>query len=244
MSEVAQFIADFKKSKVYYDIINDNKIEVIMLFLTGSTLLKTSDSNSDYDICVLVKEKPTESLSTLFKVYSRPGSYFIYYKKQQKIAQWIYNDINDITNITSTPLDNIGWVQFKYISENYIIYKNPKYLNFINDLLQRKQEISTYALYLFVKSALNYIQENDSVGDLVHIRRNKNKPVKLFGHICWAADLLQNKFPNEDLIKSIKRTFAEHLTEEQLSYIKNSMNFLEQFLINPNLDIKKPNINI
>ena len=110
--------------------------------------------------------------------------------------------------------------------------------------MQRKQEISTYALYLFAKSALNYIRENDNVGDLVHIRRNKSKPVKLFGHVCWAADLLQNKIPNEELIKSIKRTFAEHLSEEQLSYITNSISFLEQFLTKSNLELKKPYITV
>jgi hypothetical protein len=108
MNNVEQFIQDFKNSVVYKNIIEDNKVEIIMLFLTGTTLLQTQDDYSDYDICVLVKEKPAESQKELFKVYSRPGSYFMYYKAQDKIVQWIYNDLNDINSITTTPLDNIG----------------------------------------------------------------------------------------------------------------------------------------
>lgn len=230
MNKVRQFIDDFKKSIVYQNIIDDTNVEVIMIFLTGSTLLNIADNNSDYDLCVLVKEKPVEPSSKLFKIYNRPGAYFIYYKPQEKIAQWIYNDVNDIVNITSTPLDNIGWAQFKYITEDYILYKNQNYLDFISALLDKRNEISNYALYLFVKTALDFIDKNMISNNLLDLNRNLFKPMKLLAHICWAADILQDKEPDKDKINTIKRILLENLSKKHISYIDRSISFLKSYL--------------
>jgi hypothetical protein len=51
-------------------------------------------------------------------------------------------------------------------------------------LIDRKQEISNYALQLFVKAALNFINENNVSSNLVEMNRNIYKPVKLLAHIC------------------------------------------------------------
>lgn len=242
-NNINQFIEDFKESSIYHSIINDNSAEVIMLWLTGSALLTPDSTTNDYDICVLVKNKPQESEQTLWKIYGRPGSYFAYYKAQNKVAQWIYNDIADITSITSTPLDNIGWAQFSQIKEEYVIYRNPKYNAFIEALFEIRREISDYALYLFAKSATQHFKECMITDDLRTFRRNFEKPAKILGHICWAADMLQGNTPDDEKIETIKHNLLENVPENCYEYILKSAAYLETYLQQLETEFpQKPNL--
>lgn len=243
MTKIKQFIEDFKESAVYNSIVQDESVDIIMLWLTGSALLTPQANNGDYDVCVLVREKPEESSTALYKVYSRPGSYFVHYQPQGKTAQWIYNDISDITSITSTPLDNIGWAQFKYIKESDIFYRNPEYNDFIDMLLTSKDEVSKYALYLFAVSATEYFQKCMINDDIRAFRRNFEKPAKILGHICWAADLLQGKEPDEEKIETIKRELLENVPEDYYKYILDSADFLATYIQKTPADLpKKPEL--
>ena len=162
MSRIDQFITDFKNSRLYTDVLNDPKAEPIMIWVTGSSALGTADNDSDYDVCILVEKVPTDDPNSPWTIYGRPGSYFMWYKPHSKRVEWIYTDINDIVSANAvTPLANIGWVQSKFITDENIIYKNPKYLEFLNLLFTKKDEIYTKSLYLFVKSAINQTINGD-----------------------------------------------------------------------------------
>lgn len=226
MSRIAQFITDFKKSRLYTDVLNDPKAEPIMIWVTGSSALGTADNDSDYDVCILVEKVPQDNPDSPWTIYGRPGSYFMWYKPHSKRVEWIYTDINDIVSANVvTPLANIGWVQSKFITDENIIYKNPKYLEFLNLLFSKKDEIYTKSLYLFVKSAINQTINGD-LNEL--ILEDTARPNKLLAHICFTADLLQKKELNNDYLVTIKRNKYSDLSDEIKKYIKNAIDYLSQ----------------
>lgn len=60
MSKLTTFISDFKESVIYNKIINDPNVDVILMWMTGSTVTGLKDEESDYDICVLVRKNRRE----------------------------------------------------------------------------------------------------------------------------------------------------------------------------------------
>lgn len=232
-----QFIKDLKGSSIYKHILEDPQIEVIMLWITGSTLTGIYDENSDYDLCAVVIDRPKEEPTAFWHKYSRPCSYFAYYKPVNKKVQCIYNDLDDITKISSmTPLDNIGWAQFKEITPEFIIYKNPKYLKFIDFLLSKKIEIFSLSAYLFACALLKSI-ESTKLQDLLKV--HPTQPNKALAHVCWLVDTLQERTINQIRLLKIKRTPVEHLTEEDILYIKTALDYLENYASTFNAELLK-----
>lgn len=222
---IKQFIADFKNSPIFDNILADPKVNVIMMWVSGSASLGTDDFESDYDVCILVEDTPKDDSNSPWVIYGRPGSYFGWYKPQQKKVELIYNDISEITKpSTITPLVNIGWIQFKYLNRDAIIYKNPKYEKFINYLFEHSEEIYNSSLYLFIQSAL-YHTINNQLIDL--IKEDPSRPNKLLAHICLVADLLQDKGIQSEKLLIIKRNLYSELSDQIKEYINSSIEYLE-----------------
>lgn len=229
MKNLTQFIEDFKTSPIFKGILNDNAVEPIMIWVSGSVLTGSADSSSDYDVCILVKNIPQDDPNSPWTIYGRPGSYFMWYKPQSKKVEWIYTDINDIISAsTVTPLVNSGWAQIKFLSEEAIIYKNQKYLDFINTLFEKKEDIFRNSLYLFIKSA-QYHTINGKLEELIY--EDPSQPNKLLAHICLVAELLQNKEINTSNLLTIKRTIYSQLSQEIRDYILNAIKYLEAYLL-------------
>ena len=60
MSKLTTFISDFKESVIYNKIITDPNVDIILMWMTGSTVTGLKDEGSDYDICVLVRKNRRE----------------------------------------------------------------------------------------------------------------------------------------------------------------------------------------
>lgn len=190
MNELQQFIMDCNKSLLFKNIIEDKNVEVLMIWVTGSTIVRGIDEKSDYDLCVLIKDRPGAQ-NEFYNIYARFAPYSAQYIPQQKKVQWIYNTVEEITTSHPTsPLDNIGWAQFRYITEDFIVYKNPKYSNFIDSLLQNKYIISENALFSFVNSILRDLEvfKSKRLRDIATIYASL--PNKCLGHLYWAACIL------------------------------------------------------
>lgn len=221
------FINDFKKSAVYSSILADSQLEVVMIWVTGSTLTGVVDAMSDYDLCVFCIQKPQKEPQVGFRLYTRPGSYFLKYKIEDKKVQWIYNDIFDIiTPSKATPLDNIGWAQFKNISTEFIIYKNPKHELFINYLIDKKEQIFLTSAYLFIEALLTYTNSNNLL-ELSSFR--SHEPNKGLYHVCWLADSLQNNPVDIPRLLRIKRNLVRNLAEEDTDYLTNCCKYLMEY---------------
>ena len=226
---ILAFVKDFKKSQVYSQILHDSKIDVIMIWVTGSTLTSICDTESDYDLCVLCTQKPITNTSQIqpFRLYDRPGSYFLKYKPENKKVQWIYNDLSEILKVSqATPLDNIGWAQFKNITSEAIIYQNPKYSFFIEYLVSIKDQIFKMSAYLFVEALLKQL-ESDSLLELFNSK--PTKPNKGLYHIGWLADSLQDLPIISEKLLRIKRTPVIHLSQEDITYLVSSINYLMEY---------------
>ena len=226
MANINQFIADFKKSPIFRDIINDTNVDILMMWVSGSMLTGADDSESDYDVCILVEETPKDNPKSPWTIYGRPGSYFMWYKPHTKKVEWIYTDINDIISpSTVTPLVNSGWAQFKYVTKEAVIYINPKYEKFVNYLFEHSEEIYNSSLYLFIHSAL-YHTINNQLIDL--IKEDPSRPNKILAHICLVADLLQRNEIQSEKLLTIKRTIYSELSVEIKEYISEAIAYLEQ----------------
>jgi hypothetical protein len=118
-------------------------------------------------------------------------------------------------------------VQFKYITEDVIIYKNPKYMSFIEELFKKKEEIFKSSLYLFVKSAL-YHTVNHQLEEVLY--EDLTRPNKLLMHLCIVSDLLQEKEINKSSLLKIKRTRYIELPDDIKNYIIESINYLETYI--------------
>lgn len=228
MSKLTDFIRDFKNSYIYENTLNDPKVDVVMVWMTGSTITGLKDAQSDYDVCVLVKELPKESENIPWKIYSRPCSYFFKYVPQGVKTHCIYNDLSNITNMsTATPLDNIGWAQFKHISDTFILYKNPKYLDLIDSLVTNKDIISTASIYFFILAMYTDLG-NCQLSDLIEVQ--PDVPNKGIAHACWAADVLQKKSVDVSLITRIKRIPFNNLSLQDQTDALIAMNYLDRFV--------------
>jgi hypothetical protein len=118
-------------------------------------------------------------------------------------------------------------VQFNYITEDVIIYKNPKYMSFIEELFKKKEEIFKSSLYLFVKSAL-YHTVNHQLEEVLY--EDLTRPNKLLMHLCIVSDLLQEKEINKSSLLKIKRTRYIELPDDIKNYIIESINYLETYI--------------
>ena len=228
MSRLTDFIKDFKNSYIYENTLADPKIEVVMMWMTGSTITGIKDAQSDYDVCVLVKELPKEPENIPWKIYSRPCSYFFKYVPQGVKTHCIYNDLSNIVSMSAaTPLDNIGWAQFKHISDTFILYKNPKYSELIEKLLTSKDTISTASIYFFILAMYTDLGSSQ-LSDLIELQ--PDVPNKGIAHVCWAASVLQKKSVDVPLITRIKRIPFNKLSFQDQTNALIAMNYLDKFV--------------
>lgn len=240
MNALQQFIQDCNNSVLFKDIINDKNVEVIMIWVTGSTILGGTDEKSDYDLCVLIKDRPPAQ-NEFYNIYARFAPYSAQYKPQQKKVQWIYNTVEEITTSHPvSPLDNIGWAQFRYITDDFIIYRNPKYSDFINKLIQDKYLISDNALFSFVNSILRDLEafKSTNLRDIATVY--SSMPNKCLGHLYWTACVLLKESFDLSFMMRVKRWPYSLLENDDKNKLINLIDRLEIYIKNtlaPNLTV-------
>ena len=223
---ILQFKQHFLASELFSAIVDDPKVEPIMIYITGSTLTGCTDSDSDYDLCILLDEKPKE-----WSNYVRPLKYFAVYTPENRKCQWIYNSISDIQEVSLFPQDNIGWAQFKYIDDTFILYKNPKYLKLINNIVNQRKLISINSIFLFLQSCckrfhLSSLNEIDE--------RHFSDIANLAYHFVWASGELTEyggKAVSADFLVKLKRTNYCNLTEHEKQQVFLALQVVQKFFI-------------
>lgn len=224
---LSDFIADFRSSGLVEHL--QSKYDVIMIWVSGSTAIGITDDNSDYDIGVLVADPVTFS-----KTKKHPETY-IYNSGEHKVSvQCVFNALDDVAAELCmgvlAPYRYLGWAQFKYISDDFIIFKNENYLDIINELITSKDEISKNAIYAF----LEFWQPKMKLA-----KASVYVPVikwgKMLSHICWCVEELEGVPHNPSLLLKIKRAFSQHnnlnyLTTEQSDYAYDKIVVAQKFL--------------
>ena len=208
MIQISEFIEELKNSS-YYKLLFQYPT-VVMIMISGSRVLDTQEilhEDSDIDIVVIVDSDENFSVYELNK-------YLIY--KGVKV-HWYYESLNQFQNILPSDfkcknraLRANGALQFSYIQDKYIIYRNEEYKEIIDNLIKEKDKIALKGLDLLYKLEKDYIDEilqNNTVKEIHYS--------KILGHLCLASYWLQKETPNWGLIKHLKRIRYDGISEEE-----------------------------
>jgi predicted nucleotidyltransferase len=208
------FKYDFINSDLLTTLLTDVSAEPILVFLTGSALTGLADSGSDFDICVLTKD-PIKANHTL--AY-RPKENYAVHRPTGKKCHWVYNTLSQINAPSEILLDNIGWAQFKYLTEDTILYCNPKYVTVVKYLFDCRNKIVLNSIYLALVSCCHLLNI-DAIVDISDKYFYNVK--KLAYHLCWLynelvlADQISGTLFSNEFISRIKRMPFEELTTHE-----------------------------
>lgn len=181
-----QFINDLKASPYFNRILNGH--DVIMISLTSSRLIGITDERSDYDLIVITNDAEREEYVSEFLTY--------YSNK----VHWHYIPImNLIANENGNLLSCSGEVEFVGLSEQKIIYVNPKYLKVINYLIEKKDVVAKVGVYGLVSFHARFISRI--------LRANEIKTedyCKFIYHLCFASYIILSETPDKNFLSEIK----------------------------------------
>lgn len=215
----SQFKQDFLSANLL-NIVQKN-FDVILVWIAGSTLTGLSDEDSDIDLGVLIADNSTITQT------ERNEDYFIYKPTGTKV-QWIYDTVQDITTLQPYANQrNIGWAQLYYItspSEEAILYINPQYYSFVEQLIQKRESVAKYSMWLYFQDKKTLIDQILKTG---HI--SKECQVKSLYHLCWAADILLEEPHDIQFLKTLRRIRSHPVTEEDLYRAFNKIYQLSEY---------------
>ena len=154
-----QFISDLTSSKFYKKLFEFD--EVIMIYIAGSRILGCIDDRSDYDLIVITRNKSNYKLN----------EYLVY---ENKKVHWYFQSIDTFyADLPLTVSNCVGLSAFKEMRDELIIYKNPKYNELINTMMNHKIAISAIGSLCGYKTQMSLI--NQIITDGTVRERNKTK---------------------------------------------------------------------
>lgn len=217
-----KFKKDFLAAKLLNVIQKD--FEVILIWVAGSTLTGLTDTESDIDLGVLIAEE------TLSPQNTRNEDYLIYKPTNTKV-QWIYDTVSDITTLQPYANQrNIGWAQLccvQDISDDTILYVNPKYFTFVEYLIDNRNKIATYSMWLYFKDKSRLINQILHAGRIL-----EDCQVKSLYHLCWTADILLKESHDTRFLKALKRIRSMKVSDEDLCRAFNKIYKLNEYFLN------------
>lgn len=204
------FIKDFKASKFY--VLLFGGYDVAMIYVAGSQLYGARDDRSDYDLVVLVNGD----------CRNEPNEYLTYKGKK---VHWYWRNIDTFTEIENTyPIRYYGNLLFGYVSDDYIIYKNEKYADKINDLLNNKRDIAINGAKLFynaMKPLVERICEKSRIDEFDY--------TKYLGHLCVTSYYVLNEPIDCDVVLPAKRIRWQPVDEDTKTKIIERLRLLKEW---------------
>lgn len=214
-----QFIQDLKASPYYERILNGH--DVIMVFLTGSRLIDMADNRSDFDLIVLTNDQEREEYVS---------EYLTYYSKK---VHWHYVPITKlIANEDGNLLTCNGEVEFVGLSDEKIIYANPRYANVIEFLKLNKDVIALAGAYGLVRFHDNLISRILTANEI-----KKENYCKFIYHLCYASYVLLAEEPDKNFLKEIKRIRWRTVSEEYKSLAVERIRLLCNYVAENPIDL-------
>lgn len=205
------FIKDFKASR-FYDLPFSG-YDVAMIYVAGSQLYGAIDDRSDYDLIVLVNGD----------CRNEPKEYLTYNGKK---VHWYWRNIDTFIETGNTyPIRYYGNLLFGYISDDCIIYKNEKYADKINYLLEHKHEIALSGAKLFYESQVRLIEEICGKS-----RIDENNYTKLLGHLCVTSYYVLNEPIDASVVLPAKRIRWQPVSEDTKGKIIERLRLLKDFI--------------
>ena len=205
------FIKDFKASR-FYDLLFGG-YDVVMIYVAGSQLYGARDDRSDYDLIVLVNGD----------CRYEPNEYLTYNGKK---VHWYWLNIDTfIETGNSYPMQYYGNVLFGYICDDYIIYKNEKYIDRINQLLEHKHEIGLNGAKLFYESQKQLVESICKKS-----RIDESDYTKFLGHLCVTSYYVLNEPVDSSVVLPAKRIRWQPVRDEIKAKIVERLRLLKNFI--------------
>lgn len=206
-----EFIADLTNSK-FYRVLFDGK-DVVMIYIAGSRIYNVLDDRSDYDIVVITNKDDQDY----------PNEYLTYKGKK---VHWYWRNIDNFIETGKTyTMRYYGNVLFGYICEDCIIYKNEKYADKINDLLNNKRDIAINGAKLFynaMKPLVERICEKSRIDEFDY--------TKYLGHLCVTSYYVLNEPIDKELVLKAKRIRWQPVDENTKGKIIERLRLLKDFM--------------
>lgn len=206
-----EFIADLTNSK-FYRMLFDGK-DVVMIYIAGSRIYNVLDNRSDYDVVVITNKDDQDY----------PDEYLTYKGKK---VHWYWRNIDNFIETGNTyAMRYYGNVLFGYICEDCIIYKNEKYADKINDLLNNKRDIAINGAKLFynaMKPLVERICEKSRIDEFDY--------TKYLGHLCVTSYYVLNEPIDCDVVLPAKRIRWQPVDEDTKGKIIERLRLLKDFI--------------
>lgn len=218
---INEFSYELRNSKFYENLFGS--YDVVMIYVAGSQLYGARDERSDYDLIVLVNGD----------CKNEPNEYITYKGKK---VHWYWRNINTFIEIGNTyAMRYYGNVLFGYICEDCIIYKNEKYADKINDLLNNKQDIAINGAKLFynaMKPLVERICEKSRIDEFDY--------TKYLGHLCVTSYYVLNEPIDCDVVLPAKRIRWQPVDEDTKGKIIERLRLLKDFIETKSQQIQVP----
>lgn len=218
---INEFSYELRNSKFYENLFGS--YDVVMIYVAGSQLYGARDERSDYDLIVLVNGD----------CRNEPNEYITYKGKK---VHWYWRNINTFIEIGNTyAMRYYGNVLFGYICEDCIIYKNEKYADKINDLLNNKRDIAINGAKLFynaMKPLVERICEKSRIDEFDY--------TKYLGHLCVTSYYVLNEPIDCDVVLPAKRIRWQPVDEDTKGKIIERLRLLKDFIETKSQQIQVP----
>ena len=196
--------------------------DVIMIYLSGSRLTGLTDEKSDFDIIVVTQDDSDNDNSDLF----------ITYNDLQKI-HWYNRSVEKFID-NGLLLRSVGDIYFNQITDDFILYSNPNYLDKIETFKAQKNNIckvGCFDLYNAFLDKINSILLSNSV-------EFENK-TKFLYHLCYASCWLNNEPQDVEKLKDIKRIVWTDISEEEEVWLITKLQALQDYMVaNKDFDLE------
>lgn len=212
------FISKFKQTSYYKDLFNI-KEEILFIFLSGSRCRNLMHDFSDYDIGIVTLNGECRNMY-----------WQCYVKYDNNKVHWYYCPIKWLFSAECTNIyDYTGILALRELSDNIILYKNPKYESVIEELYKLRKELLVPICYQIFEFRKDFITEILSKGILQkHIRLSKN-----LYFLCLTSYYLFNEPFEIDFLKTIKLSkyhgaISDEYKQKIIERLSLAKNYIEQ----------------
>lgn len=207
----SDFAIEFQNSAFYHKLFDDQ--DVVMIYIAGSRICNVVDKRSDYDLIVLTNNEDQDN----------PSEFLMY---KDKKVHWYWRNIDTFIETGGTyPMRYYGNVLFGYICDDCIIYKNEKYTDRINQLLEHKHEIGLNGAKLFYESQKQLVESICKKS-----RIDESDYTKFLGHLCVTSYYVLNEPVDQSVVLPAKRIRWQPVSDEIKSKIIERLRLLKNFI--------------
>lgn len=207
----SDFAIEFQNSEFYHKLFDDQ--DVVMIYIAGSRICNVVDKRSDYDLIVLTNNEDQDN----------PSEFLMY---KDKKVHWYWRNIDTFIETGGTyPMRYYGNVLFGYICDDCIIYKNEKYIDRINQLIEHKHEIGLNGAKLFYESQKQLVESICKKS-----RIDESDYTKFLGHLCVTSYYVLNEPIDASVVLPAKRIRWQPVSDEIKAKIIERLRLLKNFI--------------